>query len=117
MGRGIGWACAPTVRVLTYLSTLPGKLVVPQGARAPGVFATTVVRADVAGHSVALRTPLPDFNWADRDSGWTYIMGDLVPAAADSASPSGPYSPAAALWRDCRTFSWTCCPWGDHRMI
>ncbi|MFD6160778.1 hypothetical protein ACFWF7_15290 [Nocardia sp. NPDC060256] len=73
---------APIGRVLTYVSTIAGKPAVP-GVRAPGVFAPTTVRADVGGRSLALRTPLPDFNWADRDTRWTYITGDLVPRHVD----------------------------------
>jgi hypothetical protein len=69
-------------RVLTYMSTVAGKPAVP-GVRAPGVFAPATARADVAGQTLALRTPLPDFNWADRDSRWTYITGDLVPRHVD----------------------------------
>ncbi|MEV0292732.1 hypothetical protein [Nocardia sp. NPDC050710] len=69
-------------RVLTYVSTVAGKPAVP-GVLAPGVFAPSIVRADVAGRTLSLRTPLPDFNWADRDTRWTYIMGDLVPRHID----------------------------------
>lgn len=64
-------------RVMTYVSTVAGKPAVP-GVRAPGVFAPATVSADIAGRSVSLRTPLPDFNWADRDTRWAYITGDLV---------------------------------------
>ncbi len=72
-------------RVLTYVTTVAGKPAVP-GVRAPGVFAPATVRADVAGRTLALRTPLPDFNWADRDTRWTYITGDLVPRHIDMES-------------------------------
>ncbi|MFR9750355.1 hypothetical protein ACL02S_04895 [Nocardia sp. 004] len=73
---------APIGRVLTYVSTVAGKPAVP-GVRAPGVFAPTVVRAEVAGHSLLLRTPLPAFNWADRVDRWDYITADLVPRHID----------------------------------
>ncbi|WP_433575680.1 hypothetical protein [Nocardia brasiliensis] len=73
---------APIGRVLTYVSTIAGKPAVP-GVRAPGVFAPATVRADLGGRTLALRTPLPDFNWADRDTRWTYITGDLVPRHID----------------------------------
>ncbi|BDT90104.1 hypothetical protein [Nocardia sputorum] len=73
---------APIGRVLTYVSTVAGKPGVP-GVRAPGVFAPTVVSADVGGRSLALRVPLPGFNWADRDTRWNYITGDLVPRHID----------------------------------
>ncbi|MBF6212698.1 hypothetical protein IU433_19840 [Nocardia puris] len=72
-------------RVLTYVSTVAGKPAVP-GVRAPGVFAPVTVRAEVGGRSLALRMPLPDFNWADRDTRWTYITGDLVPRHIDLES-------------------------------
>jgi len=65
-------------RVLTYISTLAAKPGVP-GVRAPGVFSPATVHATVDGRPLALRTPLPDFNWADRENRWTYITGDLVP--------------------------------------
>ncbi|MGW4773283.1 hypothetical protein ACWEO2_35265 [Nocardia sp. NPDC004278] len=72
-------------RVLTYVSTVAGKPAVP-GVRAPGVFAPATVGGDIAGRTVSLRTPLPDFNWADRDTRWTYIMGDLAPRHIDMES-------------------------------
>ncbi|WP_194814367.1 hypothetical protein [Nocardia sp. XZ_19_385] len=72
-------------RVLTYVSTLAGKPAVP-GVRAPGNFRPAVVSADVAGHTLSLRTPLPAFNWADREDRWTYIMGDLNPRHIDLES-------------------------------
>ncbi|UFS96944.1 hypothetical protein [Nocardia huaxiensis] len=61
-------------RVMTYVSTLAGKAAVP-GVVAPGVFAPTTLTAG----GMSLRTPLPSFNWADRDTRWTYIVGDLLP--------------------------------------
>ncbi|MCU1644777.1 MAG: hypothetical protein JWN03_5052 [Nocardia sp.] len=61
-------------RVMTYVSTVAGKAAVP-GVRAPGVFAPTTISAG----SAALRTPLPNFNWADRDTRWNYITNDLLP--------------------------------------
>ncbi|MFG3615081.1 hypothetical protein [Nocardia sp. NPDC047654] len=73
---------APIGRVLTYVSTIAGKPGVP-GVRAPGVFAPTVVGAEVGGRSLALRVPLPGFNWADRETRWRYITGDLVPRHVD----------------------------------
>lgn len=65
-------------RVMTYVSTVAAKPAVP-GVRAPGSFAPTTVSAVVNGRMMSLRTPLPDFNWADREPRWTYITGDLVP--------------------------------------
>ncbi|MCM6774251.1 hypothetical protein NDR87_12285 [Nocardia sp. CDC159] len=72
------WGRGAIGRVLTYVSTVAGKPAVP-GVRAPGVFAPISVAADVDGRRLALRMPLPNFNWADRDSRWTYITGDLLP--------------------------------------
>ncbi|MBF6329650.1 hypothetical protein [Nocardia transvalensis] len=69
-------------RVLTYVSTVAGKPAVP-GVRAPGLFASATVSADVDGRRWALRTSLPNFNWADRDSRWTYLTGDIVPRYGD----------------------------------
>lgn len=66
-------------RVLTYVSTLAGKAAVP-GVRAPGVFAPTTITADAGGRTVSLRTPLPNFNWADRETRWHYITNDLLPS-------------------------------------
>ncbi|MEV6768535.1 hypothetical protein AB0N05_07855 [Nocardia sp. NPDC051030] len=71
-------------RVMTYVSTVAGKAAVP-GVRAPGVFAPTTITAG----TMSLRTPLPNFNWADRDTRWTYITGDLLPSyLAMSANPA-----------------------------
>ncbi|MEV6065969.1 hypothetical protein AB0L82_05390 [Nocardia sp. NPDC052001] len=61
-------------RVMTYVSTVAGKAAVP-GVLAPGVFAPTTVTAG----GMSLRTPLPNFNWADRDTRWNYITHDLLP--------------------------------------
>ncbi|MET9024309.1 hypothetical protein ABZW96_01665 [Nocardia sp. NPDC004168] len=85
---------APIGRVLTYVSTIAGKPAVP-GVRAPGVFAPTVVSAEVGGRGLALRVPLPGFNWADRDTRWNYITGDLVPRHIDMETD--PVSAGAVL--------------------
>ncbi|GAB4584839.1 hypothetical protein [Nocardia sp. IFM 10818] len=61
-------------RVMTYVSTIAGKAAVP-GVRAPGVFAPVTIASGTA----SLRAPLPDFNWADRDTRWHYITNDLLP--------------------------------------
>ncbi|GAB2728107.1 hypothetical protein [Nocardia thraciensis] len=75
-------------RVLTYVSTVAGKAAVP-GVRAPGVYAPTTLSADVGGRRMSLRTPMPDFNWADRDTRWAYIVADLVPRYAEmQAAPA-----------------------------
>ncbi|WP_019927960.1 hypothetical protein [Nocardia sp. BMG111209] len=69
-------------RVMTYVSTLVGKAAVP-GVRAPGVFAPITLTAEVDGRPATLRTTLPDFDWADRDDRWHYIIGDLLPRYAE----------------------------------
>ncbi|MFJ4649914.1 hypothetical protein ACIP5Y_01430 [Nocardia sp. NPDC088792] len=61
-------------RVMTYVSTIAGKAAVP-GVLAPGVFAPTTITAG----AMSLRVPLPDFDWADRDTRWNYITHDLLP--------------------------------------
>lgn len=66
-------------RVLTYITTVGGAPDVP-GASALGAFRPLTVRADVNGRPTALSTPLPAFNWADREPRWDYIEQDLVPA-------------------------------------
>ncbi|MBF6345886.1 hypothetical protein IU409_20585 [Nocardia cyriacigeorgica] len=72
-------------RVLTYVSTVAGKAGVP-GVRAPGVFGPATVTVAAADRTLSLRTPLPNWNWADRDARWTYITGDLVPRHIDMKS-------------------------------
>ncbi|MGW5312268.1 hypothetical protein [Nocardia thailandica] len=82
-------------RVLSYVSTVAGKPAVP-GVRAPGVYAPATVTADVDGVPTTLTVPLPAFNWADRDSRWDYITGDLVPShlafVADPAAAAASYA-------------------------
>ena len=66
-------------RVLTYITTVGGAPDVP-GAKALGEFRPLSVRGDVNGQPTVLHTPLPGFNWADREPRWDYIEQDLVPA-------------------------------------
>ncbi len=67
-------------RVLAYVTTVAAQPSIP-GTAAPGVFAPLTVAATAAdGTTVRVRTPLPDFNWADRDPRWGYIAGDTAPA-------------------------------------
>ena len=68
-------------RVLTYVTTVGGAPDIPGAAPLAG-FRPLTVRAEVGGTPVALRTPLPAFNWADRVPRWEYIRQDLVPAYA-----------------------------------
>ncbi|MCW4352634.1 hypothetical protein ONR57_04880 [Hoyosella sp. YIM 151337] len=66
-------------RVLTYATTVGGNPDVP-GATPLGTFRPLTAHATVEGQRWALRTPLPAFNWADREPRWDYIALDLVPA-------------------------------------
>ena len=66
-------------RVLTYITTVGGAPDVP-GASTLGEFRPLTVRADVGAQPTVVRTPLPAFNWADREPRWEYIEQDLVPA-------------------------------------
>ncbi|AYF78260.1 hypothetical protein D7D52_35510 [Nocardia yunnanensis] len=71
-------------RVMTYVSTVAGKAAVP-GVLAPGVFAPVTLTAG----ALSLRAPLPDFDWADRDTRWNYITHDLLPRYLElCANPS-----------------------------
>ncbi|MBF6080881.1 hypothetical protein IU485_05865 [Nocardia cyriacigeorgica] len=72
-------------RVLTYVSTVAGKAGVP-GVRAPGVYGPATVTVAAGDRTISLRTPLPNWNWADRDARWAYITGDLVPRHIDMKS-------------------------------
>ena len=65
-------------RVLTYITTVGGNPDVP-GAQSMGRFRPLTVRAEVGGRPMAVHTPLPAFNWADREARWEYIEQDLVP--------------------------------------
>ncbi|UVE95091.1 hypothetical protein [Dietzia sp. B32] len=66
-------------RVLTYITTVGGAPDIP-GARTLGQFRPLSVRADVGGRPMMAHTPLPAFNWADREPRWEYIEQELVPA-------------------------------------
>ncbi|MFD4291763.1 Tat pathway signal protein [Rhodococcus sp. NPDC058505] len=74
----------PVGRALTYLSTvaadpaIPG--VVPPREAAP----LTLTAGDVTGRPVTgpqwrLQTPLPAFNWSERDARWAYITEQMLP--------------------------------------
>ncbi|WP_278263998.1 hypothetical protein [Nocardia sp. AG03] len=88
-------------RVLTYVTTVAGKPAVP-GTRAPGVYAPVTVGAP--GGTLALRMPLPAFDWADRADRWAYITADLVPRhldlVADAAHASAVYREPFAVKLD-----------------
>nr|WP_243655167.1 hypothetical protein [Nocardia alba] len=84
-------------RVLTYVTTVAGKPAVP-GTRAPGVYAPVTVWSPVAaGRPLGLRTPLPAFNWADRESRWDYITADLLPRHLELATDA---ARAATVYRE-----------------
>ncbi|MFF5036084.1 hypothetical protein [Nocardia salmonicida] len=91
-------------RVLTYVTTVAGKPAVP-GTRAPGVYAPVTVWSPIAaGQPLGLRTPLPAFNWADRETRWDYIAADLLPRhlalATDAAAAATVYSEPFAVKLD-----------------
>ncbi|WP_054246242.1 hypothetical protein [Rhodococcus opacus] len=64
-------------RALTYATTLAAQPSVP-GSRAPGKVAPMSVNGDVNGSAYHFRTPLPGFNWADREPRWQYIVSDIA---------------------------------------
>ncbi|CAM2984464.1 Tat pathway signal protein [Prescottella defluvii] len=71
-------------RALTYLSTvaadpaIPG--VIPPREASPLVLtAGDVSGAATAGPQWRLQTPLPAFNWSDRDARWVYITEQMLP--------------------------------------
>lgn len=65
-------------RVLTYITTVGGSPDIP-GARSLGQFRPLTVHAEVDGRHLTVHTPLPAFNWADREPRWEYIEQELVP--------------------------------------
>ena len=65
-------------RVLTYITTVGGSPDIP-GARSLGQFRPLTVQAEVDGRHLTVHTPLPAFNWADREPRWEYIEQELVP--------------------------------------
>lgn len=76
-------------RSLTYLSTVAADPAIP-GVRPPREISPLVIALDDAGARTApgagdaapgcrLQTPLPAFNWADRDARWEYIEGEMLP--------------------------------------
>lgn len=71
-------------RALTYLSTvaadpaIPG-VVPPREANPLVLTAGHLTGTDAAGPQWRLQTPLPAFNWSDRDARWQYITEQMVP--------------------------------------
>lgn len=74
----------PVGRALTYLSTvaadpaIPG-VVPPREADPLVLTAGDVTGAAADGPQWRLQTPLPAFNWSDRDARWTYITEQMLP--------------------------------------
>ncbi|NLU82758.1 Tat pathway signal protein [Rhodococcus sp. HNM0569] len=74
----------PVGRALTYVSTIaadpaiPG-LVPPREASPLTLVASDLGGAEVDGPQWHLQTPLPAFNWADRDGRWAYITEHMLP--------------------------------------
>ncbi|MDQ3885799.1 MAG: hypothetical protein M3308_01980, partial [Actinomycetota bacterium] len=77
----------PVGPVMTYIMTMAGAASIP-GTRTPGEYSPLTVNGEVtipglivdSTVGAQLRTPLPDFNIADRDARWDYISHDTLPA-------------------------------------
>ena len=77
----------PVGPVMTYVMTMAGAASIP-GTKTPGEYSPLTVNGEVtipglfadSTVSAQLRTPLPDFNVADRDARWDYITHDTLPA-------------------------------------
>lgn len=71
-------------RALTYLSTvaadpaIPG-VVPPREADPLTLTAGDLTGVEQAGPQWHLQTPLPGFNWSERDARWTYITEQMLP--------------------------------------
>lgn len=78
---------SPVGPVMTYVMTMAGAASIP-GTKTPGEYSPLTVNGEVtipglfadSTVSAQLRTPLPDFNVADRDARWDYITHDTLPA-------------------------------------
>ena len=66
-------------RVLTYVTTVGGSPDVP-GASTLGEFRSLSVHTRHGDERLVVHTPLPAYNWADRQPRWDYLEQDLVPA-------------------------------------
>jgi hypothetical protein len=77
----------PVGPMMTYLMTVAGAASIPD-TKTPGEYRPLTVGGDVTipglfvDETVGahLKTPLPDFNVADRDARWDYITHDTLPA-------------------------------------
>lgn len=71
-------------RALTYLSTVAADPAIP-GLEPPREYAPLTLTAtdlNLNGGAVAnwhMQTPLPAFNWSERDARWKYIMDEMLP--------------------------------------
>jgi hypothetical protein len=71
---------------MTYLMTVVGSASIP-GTKTPAQYSPLTISAEIetgfiihehVGGSVSF--PLPDFNIADKDSRWDYVLNDTLPA-------------------------------------
>jgi hypothetical protein len=76
-------------RALTYLTTFAASPSMP-GVVPPRESDSLEFQFGAA----RVTTPLPDFNWADRDGRWTYITNELLPVYRDLMNDQ------PALWRE-----------------
>ncbi|MFD6676912.1 Tat pathway signal protein [Rhodococcus zopfii] len=73
-------ARGPVGRALTYLSTFGADPAIPGVAPPREAFPLTLTADDpAAGAQWRLQTPLPAFNWSDRDARWEYITTHMLP--------------------------------------
>lgn len=80
----------PVGQAMTYMMTVVGSASIP-GTKTPGEYSPldfTIDSGDVPvvlnpvgpDVKVTVKTPLPDFNVSDKDSRWTYVTQDTLPA-------------------------------------
>lgn len=86
-------------RALTYLSTLAADPAIPGVIPPREADPLTLTAGDVTGTPASgpqwyLQTPLPAFNWSDRDARWTYITERMLPTYRDLKENR------PQLWRD-----------------
>ncbi|MGW0017285.1 Tat pathway signal protein [Rhodococcus sp. NPDC003382] len=73
-------ARGPVGRALTYLSTFGADPAIPGVLPPREAFPLTLTAGDPAvGPQWRLQTPLPAFNWSDRDARWEYITTHMLP--------------------------------------
>lgn len=90
-------AGGPVGRALTYLSTFAADPAIPGVVPPREASPLTLTAADATdGAQWRLQTPLPAFNWSDRDARWDYITTRMLPAYR-ALSEDRPAELAAAL--------------------